>query len=198
MRGTCCPRRSSCRASRWWRGRAADPRTGGVDERRPVVEALAAVVGAFVVAVLERQHGRLGRGLIVVVAAGQRQSSRATGRSLKRFFIARYLINRYKKSTVSPGNTVQRKNGSVGRLSTGRSAGSARAERNPPTSFRFSPVLPQAANPCVTASAGLLTCSSFCAFPAAGPVADCRTSDARRAPELTATGIVADSHCVPF
>lgn len=79
-----------------------------------------------------------------------------------------------KKSTVSPGNTVQRKT----EMSAGCPAGSAepaRTERNrPPTSFRSSPVLPQAANPSVSASAGLLTRSSLCAFPAAGPVADCK------------------------
>ena len=61
---------------------------GVVDERRPVVEALAAVVGAFVVAVLERQHGCLGQALIVVVvvAAGQRQSQQGYGQEFEKVF----------------------------------------------------------------------------------------------------------------
>lgn len=64
--------------------------------------------------------------------------------------------------------------------------------------FWFSPVIPQAANP-IKASAGLLTCSGFTPSQPYGQWQRLwnvlRPSSGQ---ELTATGIVADFHCIPF
>lgn len=83
-----------------------------------------------------------------------------------------------KKSTVSPGNTAQRKTKTrtalfiASPLCGGRSRKSQVGSE--PVAVSILAHTP-AGSKSFGASAGLLTRSSFCAFPAAGPVTSCRT-----------------------